>query len=137
MMADNEEAGMFPTTLTGCETTADDRQTGGPTDLATRRAVAGTAGVVSLVTLALGLGGLALGVDWAWVAFPVGYGGVLPLAVGLARARTSEASDTEQAGADPLATLRERYARGELDDAEFERRLERLLESDPNEGGWD
>lgn len=31
---------------------------------------------------------------------------------------------------DPLATLRNRYARGEIDDVEFERRLERLLETE-------
>lgn len=31
---------------------------------------------------------------------------------------------------DPLETLRERYARGELDDDEFERALEALLETD-------
>jgi len=31
---------------------------------------------------------------------------------------------------DPLSILRERYARGEIDEAEFERRVERLLETD-------
>ncbi|MFC6863607.1 SHOCT domain-containing protein [Halomicroarcula sp. GCM10025817] len=124
---------MFPTTLTRCESTADERQTG-PT---TRRAVAATAGVVSLGTLLLGIGGLGLGVDWAWIAFPVGYGGVLPLAIALARTRASGASDTDGGGKDPLATLRDRYARGEIGDEEFERRLERLLESEPDEGGWD
>jgi hypothetical protein len=31
---------------------------------------------------------------------------------------------------DPVATLRERYARGELTEAEFERRLDRLLETE-------
>ena len=32
-----------------------------------------------------------------------------------------------------LDTLRERYARGEIDDAEFERRIGELLETDPDE----
>jgi hypothetical protein len=32
--------------------------------------------------------------------------------------------------ADPLATLRERYARGELTDEQFERKVERLLETE-------
>lgn len=31
---------------------------------------------------------------------------------------------------DPLETLRERYARGEIDDVEFERKLERLIETE-------
>jgi hypothetical protein len=31
---------------------------------------------------------------------------------------------------DPLATLRNRYARGEIDEVEFEQRLERLLETE-------
>jgi uncharacterized membrane protein/ribosomal protein L37E len=35
---------------------------------------------------------------------------------------------------DALAALRERYARGEIGEAEFERRLERLLESEDREG---
>lgn len=36
----------------------------------------------------------------------------------------------ESAETDPLAMLRERYARGELTEAEFERRLDRLLETE-------
>ncbi|KYH26600.1 hypothetical protein HAPAU_16990 [Halalkalicoccus paucihalophilus] len=34
---------------------------------------------------------------------------------------------------DPLSVLRERYARGEIGDEEFERRLDRLLETEPEE----
>lgn len=40
-------------------------------------------GVVSLVTLGTAFGLLALGVEAFWVAFPVGFGGVLPLALGV------------------------------------------------------
>lgn len=93
---------------------------------------AGIGGLVSLAVLAVGLGGLALDVPGAWVAFPVGYGVVLPLAVGWA-SRSSEDADADGEGRtddDPLATLRSRYARGEIDEAEFEGRLERLLETE-------
>ncbi|WP_425498491.1 SHOCT domain-containing protein [Haloprofundus halobius] len=38
---------------------------------------------------------------------------------------------------DPLVTLRERYARGELSDETFERKLERLLETETYEGARD
>jgi uncharacterized membrane protein len=40
------------------------------------------------------------------------------------------AEDEATATADPLEALRERYARGELTEAEFERKLERLLETE-------
>lgn len=36
--------------------------------------------------------------------------------------------------ADALTVLRQRYARGEISDAEFDHRLDRLLESDPERG---
>jgi uncharacterized membrane protein len=95
------------------------------------------AGAVTFVTLGVAFGLLALGNPFFWVAFPVGFGGGLPLAVGLARwyesraeARDEETrrgqSDTDTA----LEELRDRYARGELDDDEFEARVERLLETE-------
>ncbi|AFZ72882.1 SHOCT domain-containing protein [Natronobacterium gregoryi] len=39
----------------------------------------------------------------------------------------SSTADERTADEDPLETLRDRYARGEIDDREFERRLERLI----------
>lgn len=42
----------------------------------------------------------------------------------------SEATPNDSPDDDPLATLRDRYARGEIDEVEFERRLERLLETE-------
>ena len=42
--------------------------------------------------------------------------------------------DTGQPANDPVADLRERYVRGELEQAEFERRLERLLDPGDSEG---
>lgn len=41
-----------------------------------------------------------------------------------------ERSKTDDADETPLETLRRRYAAGELTDAQFERKLERLLETD-------
>ena len=40
-------------------------------------------GIVSLATLGTAFGLSALGVEAFWVAFPVGFGGVLPLALGV------------------------------------------------------
>ena len=95
------------------------------------------AGAVTLLTLGVAFGLLALGNPFFWVAFPVGFGGGMPLAIGLARwyeskekatgdGSTESRSDTDAA----LESLRNRYARGELDDEEFESRVERLLETE-------
>lgn len=46
----------------------------------------------------------------------------------------AETDDRAAERIDPVARLRERYAAGELDDAAFERRLERLLETEDLEG---
>lgn len=95
------------------------------------------AGAVTLITLGVAFSLMALGSPFFWVAFPVGFGGGMPLAIGLARwyesthdgrherSRKAE-NDTDAA----LEALRERYARGELDEDEFEARVERLLETE-------
>ncbi|WP_276258284.1 SHOCT domain-containing protein [Haloglomus litoreum] len=105
------------------------------------------AGLVTMLTLGTAFGLAALGVSWFWVVFPVGFGGVMPVAVGAAkrrgRGRTSGSrrcersdrrhesrTDRSPRAADEdaaLARLRERYANGDLDEAAFEARLERLL----------
>ncbi len=81
----------------------------------------------------------ALGVESFWLAFVVGFGVVLPAAVGVVEynqdsdtrnTTTDRESETESA----LATLRQRYARGELSEVEFERRLEQLLEAPSSPG---
>jgi hypothetical protein len=99
------------------------------------------AGLVTMLTLGTAFGLAALEVSWFWFAFPVGFGGVMPVAVGAAKRRghgcpsrtarphdrdTDRASRTDDEDA-ALARLRERYAAGELDEAAFEARLERLL----------
>ena len=90
------------------------------------------AAAVTLVTLVVAFGGLALDVPFWWVAFPVGFGGLLPLAVSLVRRRRGADDRTDELAArsDALDELRSRYARGEIDEAEFERRVERLLETE-------
>jgi uncharacterized membrane protein len=96
------------------------------------------AGAVTFLTLAVAFGLMALGNPYFWVAFVVGFGGGMPLAVGLAkyyesrhereRGRSPRTGDSDTDAA--LADLRERYARGELDDEAFEARVERLLETE-------
>lgn len=44
---------------------------------------------------------------------------------------------TERSDTNPVRELRERYVRGEIDDAEFDRRLDRLLETEDVERLYD
>ncbi|TYT63107.1 SHOCT domain-containing protein [Natrialba swarupiae] len=101
-----------------------------------------TAGAVTTLTLLVGFGLLFAGVRFFWIAYVVGFAGVLPLAVGYARAYRLRAhranTDTKtRENTEPLEELRERYARGELTDEEFDRRVERLLATAATENaGW-
>ena len=90
------------------------------------------AGVTTTLILLVAFGLLALDVAWFWVAFPVGFAGVLPAVIGLVRYYEQSASTAESAADtdDPLETLKRQYARGKIDEAEFERRLDGLLDSD-------
>jgi uncharacterized membrane protein len=92
-------------------------------------------GLVTALTMLAAFGSLALGVEGWWIFFVVGFAGVLPLAVGLtrlyeARRETESASVPADADEDALAALRRRYAEGEIDEVEFEHRVERLLETE-------
>lgn len=95
------------------------------------------AGLTTLSILAVAFGAMALGVPYFWVAFPVGFGGVLPVVIAYSARRDREA-DPAAAGAGPatesgdeaLDALRRQYAQGRLTDAAFERRVERLLETE-------
>jgi len=86
------------------------------------------AGVTTALILLVAFGLLALDVSWFWIVFPVGFGGILPAVMGLLR-YYQQSDDTDDAADsdDPVEALKDRYARGEIDDAEFERRLEELL----------
>lgn len=93
------------------------------------------ASTVTFVTLTVAFGALALGAEHFWVAFPVGFGAVMPVAVALARSREPDSEgrsgartgDDRTDGDPALSTLRERYARGEIDGAAFEDRVETLV----------
>ncbi|WP_432764874.1 SHOCT domain-containing protein [Halobaculum limi] len=90
---------------------------------------------VTAVTLAVAFGFLALGVNSFWIAFPVGFGVILPGALAVAhnyRAEDRRNVDNTRTEESPteLEVLRRRYAAGELSDEEFEQRVEHLLESE-------
>jgi hypothetical protein len=85
---------------------------------------------VTAGTLLVAFGLLALGVEWFWVAFPIGFGGVLPVALSVLQYR--DTGETGQDETDPaLADLQARYVRGTITEDEFERRVERVLEAGP------
>ncbi|WP_436927716.1 SHOCT domain-containing protein [Halosimplex amylolyticum] len=102
------------------------------------RLLGGVAAVVAILTLPLGLlAGLFVGFEAAAVVFIVGWFLLTPLIpiVGneIWPALRERSGSTDRASADddaddPLEQLKARYARGEIDDVEFERRVERLIE---------
>jgi len=95
-----------------------------------RQQIATGLALVTMGLLAVGL--LAAGVWWWWIAFPIG-GGLIPLAQGLAAQYDTDETDESSSDDGPqgaLDELRSRYARGEMTEAEFESRLERLLETE-------
>ena len=95
---------------------------------------AGLGTVAFLISLAVFVGGavmLALTIEAGVLLLFFGLGG---LAVFKESATTDRAAEdtAERSKRDPLSVLRERYARGELTDEEFEHRLDRLLETEDN-----
>ncbi|WP_276299120.1 SHOCT domain-containing protein [Halorussus lipolyticus] len=102
-------------------------------------------GVLSVLTFGLTAFFAVVGVDFLVpTIFVLGFFLVIPLIAILGDSLpmvrdggdddvSVESIQTEQSGDDPIDELRTRYARGELTDAEFERRLERLLETEDAE----
>lgn len=115
--------------------------------------------VASTIVTGIWLAALFTGQSWWLAALIVGYAMVVPLVALLfgdetdreewwddwtgnwgdwgdwtgskstdERSKTTE--ETEEVPTDALETLRDRYARGELTDAQFERKLDRLLETE-------
>lgn len=108
------------------------------TDPSTRRPVtsvpspATVSKLVTGLTLTVAFTLLALDVESFWVVFVVGFGGVLPTAVGVAARRqakrdTSEGNGEQTTTQARLQDLRMQYVNGELTEAEFERRVGQLL----------
>ena len=103
-------------------------------------------GAVALLVLGAGLGSLfgipLLNAIDFWVIFAIGYAVVVPL-VSLFRGRRAELATRIRTADDPpeasddvdaaLDRLRDRYARGDLSDEQFERKLEALLETETPE----
>ncbi|WP_323674837.1 SHOCT domain-containing protein [Halorubellus sp. PRR65] len=106
--------------------------------------------IASLLVLGVTFGALFLNVDNWWLGFVLGYGVVVPL-VSLLTGEEVESEDepdeTDQrmddaldgrgrvedappSKRDAMETLRDRYARGELSEEQFERKLEHLLETE-------
>ncbi|WP_135365826.1 SHOCT domain-containing protein [Halosimplex halophilum] len=102
--------------------------------------VAGVGILVSILTLPIGLlTALFVGIVPAAVIFIVGWFLLTPLLVVFAEEvgglLPSYGDDESDASDDPLAELKARYARGEIDDAEFERRVERLVGAEELDAG--
>ena len=100
-----------------------------------------------MLVLGVGLTALFLGYNWFWIVFVVGFAVVVPIVSMLAGeddavlgevdgilddvgSSSTAHSSADAESDDPLTTLRARYARGELTDAQFERKLEALLETE-------
>ena len=104
-------------------------------------------GAVALLVLGAGLGSLfgipVLNAIDFWVIFAIGYAVVVPLAALLRGRGTDRADRTRESSAGARETsddvdaaldrLRDRYASGELSEAQFERKLEALLETETPE----
>lgn len=113
-------------------------------------------GIVSMLVTGIWLAALFLDFGW-WLPFMLfGYIVIIPITAMLfeedeedelltddaERTRTDDTTmsrDSTASGSNenPLQTLRDRYARGELTDEQFERKLERLLETETLEDAED
>ncbi|WP_255168049.1 SHOCT domain-containing protein [Natrononativus amylolyticus] len=101
--------------------------------------------LAAFALLAVTFVGLFTGTLWLFVVGLVGMVCSVPLWALLVGDRETieewwgeeraEELTAEPSGADPLEAVKQRYAAGELSEAEFERELERLLEADDPAAG--
>lgn len=88
---------------------------------------------ISIIATLLGVTGLVAGEVFAFAALLIGILGLVYLKTGfelISEQTGSQSSSDAAAEEDPLTILRERYARGEITQEEFERRLDDLLETE-------
>ncbi len=120
-------------------------------------------GIFAMLVLGLGFVFLFAGISWFWMVWVVGFAVLLPLFAMIigdeaeldreerrserherrrerrARRRgdhwddVDDSRSADSSATDPLVTLRDRYARGELSDEQFEAKLEDLLETETPE----
>ncbi|PSQ18843.1 hypothetical protein BRD00_03605 [Halobacteriales archaeon QS_8_69_26] len=100
--------------------------------------------LVVFSVLGAGFVALFLGQGWFWMVWVLGFAVLLPMVAVLSdhygpflggsgerkRSRTREVTTTDDEDQAALETLKQRYAAGEIDEEEFERRLERLVENE-------
>ncbi|WP_327050518.1 SHOCT domain-containing protein [Halomicrococcus gelatinilyticus] len=108
-------------------------------------------GVVATLVTGTWLAAMFTGQDWWLAALLVGYVVVVPITGilfgdedddddrrdGRSRDRRQRDATDDDSTQDALETLRQRYAQGELTDEQFERKLERLLDTDSLESAED
>lgn len=92
----------------------------------------GVATVVSLLTILTGTILLALNFNFFWLAYPIGFGGILPFAIMVSknydtqvRENKSETSEEETA----LEELKKKFVNDEISEEEFENRVENLVQT--------
>lgn len=91
-----------------------------------------------LLTLGAGFVAMAAGMPYFWLVWVFGFAVILPIAgILFSEDDTDSELVEEERGADvstdPLTSLRDQYARGDLTDEEFERKLDGLLETESPE----
>lgn len=104
------------------------------------RAVENIDGIVTLLILGAGFVGMFAGIHNWWLIWVIGFAVFLPLVAILSGDDEDEVSGERESHHQPersddettdaLSKLRDRYARGELTDEQFERKLDALLETE-------